>query len=64
MNNDISYVNDNNLLNDEEFISDDKESYIDSINFAELLNLYNITTHELDKTEHLELKKNQKIPKW
>ena len=56
-----SYVNDNNLLNDEEFISDDKESYIDSINFAELLNLYNITAHELDKTEDtLELEKRIK----
>lgn len=56
-----SYVNDNNLLNDEEFISDDKEAYIDSINFAELLNLYNITAHKLDETENtLELEKRIK----
>ncbi len=63
INNDIrSYVADNKLLtSSEEFIPDDKEAYIDSINFAELLNLYNITAHEPDKTsDMIELEKDIK----
>tara|TARA_X000000950_G_scaffold36863_1_gene39347 strand:+ start:1928 stop:5164 length:3237 start_codon:yes stop_codon:yes gene_type:complete len=62
INNDIkSYVVDKKLLNEEEFIPDNKEAYIDSINFAELLNLYNITAHKPDKTsQRIELEKQIK----
>ena len=54
-----SYAVEKNLLNIEEFVPDDKKSYIDSINFAELLNLYNITAHEPDKTSDIIELENQ-----
>jgi len=47
------YVEENKLLREEEFIPNDKESYIDSINFAELLNLYNITAHQSFKSDDI-----------
>ncbi len=48
-----SYVTDKNLLNNEEFIPGNKKAYIDSINFAELLNLFSITAHQPAKTSRL-----------